>query len=328
MLDLIFESKGCDAASIMPPGITSHVCICSDMSAGDAGLLPFHGKALTAMHDRGADTAMLHSEIEELWKRRDEVPLHSPEAVAAVDAAIGLLDSGRVRVAEITAGEVVVHEWLKSAILLLLRQAVPAELRFGPFESCDKFPLKSGTGGNGVQVSPGAVIRRGSYQAPGSVVMPSHIGIGSYVGEGTLVDSWVGIGSCAQVGRNVHLSGGVGLGGMIEPPVAKPVVIEDDAFIGARSMIYSGARVGEGAVLGAGALLTDTIPVIDAATGEELSRGVVPPWTVAVPANRPREFDGGTFGLPCLLVIKRLKKGDRHDKARLNDALRTQPPAV
>lgn len=280
------------------------------------------------MRNRAADVAILRSEIEELWERRDEVPLHSAEVVATVDAAIDLLDTGRARVAELVDGEIVVHEWLKSAILLLYKQARPVETQFGPFECADKIPLKSGIGGSGVQVSPGAVIRRGSYQEPGVVVMPSHIGIGSYVGEGTLVDSWVGIGSCAQIGKRVHLSGGVGLGGMIEPPMAKPVVIEDDAFIGARSMIYSGARVGEGALLGAGALLTDTIPVIDAATGEELSRGVVPPWTVAVPANRPREFAGGTFGLPCLLVIKHLKKGERHDKAKLNDVVRTQPPVL
>ncbi|GAB2711145.1 DapH/DapD/GlmU-related protein [Kitasatospora kifunensis] len=109
--------------------------------------------------------------------------------------------------------------------------------------------------------------------------------------------------------------------------MAEPVVIEDDAFIGARSMIYSGARVGEGALLGAGSLLTDTIPVIDAATGQELSRGMIPPWTVAVPAHRSRDFTGGTFGLPCMLVIKHLKKGERHDKAKLNDAVRAQPPA-
>ncbi|MFI9162953.1 hypothetical protein [Kitasatospora aureofaciens] len=158
----------------------------------------------------------LQSELEDLWKRRDEVPLQSAEAVAAVDAAIGLLDTGRVRVAELLDGEVVVHEWLKNAILLLYKQASPQPSQFGPFRCADKIPLKSTI--DGVQVSPGAVIRRGSYQEPGAVVMPSHIGIGSYVGEGTLVDSWVGIGSCAQIGRNVHLSGGVGLGGMIEPP--------------------------------------------------------------------------------------------------------------
>ncbi|MEU1408316.1 2,3,4,5-tetrahydropyridine-2,6-dicarboxylate N-succinyltransferase [Streptomyces sp. NPDC005728] len=270
--------------------------------------------------------AALRSEIEELWERRDdEAVVYTTEALAAVDGAIGLLDRGRVRVAELMDGNVVTHEWLKCAIVLLYQQAEPGITRFGPFECADKIPLKSEIEASGVQVSPGAVIRRGSYQEPGVVVMPSHIGIGSYVGEGTLVDSWVGIGSCAQVGRNVHLSGGVGLGGMIEPPMAKPVVIEDDAFIGARSMIYSGARVGEGALLGAGALLTDTIPVIDAATGEELSRGEVPPWTVAVPASRPREYSGGTFGLPCLLVIKHLEKGERHDKAKLNEAVRAQP---
>ncbi|MCQ4082437.1 2,3,4,5-tetrahydropyridine-2,6-dicarboxylate N-succinyltransferase [Streptomyces sp. RB6PN25] len=272
--------------------------------------------------------APLQCEIEELWKRRAELTADDPAALAAVKEAINLLDTGVARVAELVDGDVVVHEWLKTAILLLYKLARPSESGFGPFECADRIPLKSGIAGSGVQVSPGAVIRWGSYQAPGVVVMPSHIGIGSYVGEGTLVDSWVGIGSCAQIGRNVHLSGGVGIGGMIEPPTARPVVIEDGAFVGARSMIYSGARVGAGAVLGAGALLTDSIPVIDAATGAELGRGEVPAWTVAVPGTRPREFAGGTFGLPCVLVIKRLEPGQRHDKAMLNDVLREKAPHI
>ncbi|TGB08263.1 2,3,4,5-tetrahydropyridine-2,6-dicarboxylate N-succinyltransferase [Streptomyces sp. MZ04] len=272
--------------------------------------------------------ANLRSEIEDLWRRQDDVPPTAREVRAVVKEVIRLLDTGRVRVAELVEGEVVVHEWLKSAILLFYKMAQPISAQVGPFEWADKTPLKSGIACSGVQVSPGAVIREGSYQAPGAVVMPSHIGIGSYVDAGTLVDSWVGIGSCAQVGTNVHLSGGVGIGGMIEPPMATPVVIEDGAFIGARSMLYSGARVGEGAVLGAGSLLTDTIPVIDAATGAELGRGQVPPWTVAVPGSRPREFDGGTYGLPCMLVIKQLNKGERHDKAKLNDVLRTHPTHV
>lgn len=275
---------------------------------------------------RNHETDALQSEIEDLWQRRDDGTAHSAEAAAAVDAAIGLLDTGRARVAEIAAGEVVVHEWLKMAIPLLYKQAQPVPSRCGPFECADKIPLKSQLDGRGLQVSPGAVIRRGSYQAPGVVVMPSHIGIGSHVGEGTLVDSWVGVGSCAQIGRNVHLFAGCGLGGMIEPHGRARG--HRGRCLHRRPVDDLQRRQGRGGrAIGAGSLLTDTIPVIDAATGQELSRGMIPPWTVAVPAHRSRDFTGGTFGLPCMLVIKHLKKGERHDKAKLNDAVRAQPPA-
>ena len=137
-----------------------------------------------------------------------------------------------------------------------------------------------------------------------------------------MIDSHALVGSCAQVGKRVHLSGGVGVGGVLEPPQAAPVIIEDDAFIGSRCMIVQGARVGQGAVLGAGLILSSTIPVIDAETGEELGRGVVPPWSVAVTATRPRVFPGGEYGLPCALVVKRLSEGQRHDKAQLEAVLR------
>ena len=137
-----------------------------------------------------------------------------------------------------------------------------------------------------------------------------------------MVDTWATVGSCAQIGANVHLSGGVGIGGVLEPPQASPVMIGDETLIGSRCMVVDGARVGTGSVLGAGVILSSSIPVIDAETGEELGRGVVPDWCVAVQASRRREFPGGEFGLPCVLVIKRLTEGERHDKARLNDVLR------
>jgi 2,3,4,5-tetrahydropyridine-2-carboxylate N-succinyltransferase len=137
-----------------------------------------------------------------------------------------------------------------------------------------------------------------------------------------MVDTWATVGSCAQIGERVHLSGGVGIGGVLEPPQAAPVMIGDDTMIGSRCIVADGARVGAGVVLGAGCVLTSTIPVIDAETGEELGRGVVPDWCVAVSATRPRTFAGGEFGLPCVLVLKRLETGDRHAKAQLNDILR------
>jgi 2,3,4,5-tetrahydropyridine-2-carboxylate N-succinyltransferase len=152
--------------------------------------------------------------------------------------------------------------------------------------------------------------------------MPSYVNIGARVGAGTMVDTWATVGSCAQIGEQVHLSGGVGIGGVLEPAQAAPVVIEDEVMIGSRCMITQGARVGRGSVLGEGTILNPSIPVIDAETGEELGRGHVPPWSVAVQASRRREFTGGEFFLPCVLVIKRLTEGERHDKAQLNDILR------
>jgi 2,3,4,5-tetrahydropyridine-2,6-dicarboxylate N-succinyltransferase len=169
---------------------------------------------------------------------------------------------------------------------------------------------------------PGASARWGSFLEPGVIMMPSYVNIGARVGADTMVDTWATVGSCAQIGANVHLSGGVGIGGVLEPPQAAPVIVEDDALIGSRSMITQGARVGRGSVIGEGTILNPSIPVIDADSGEELSRGHVPPWCVAVQASRRREFPGGEFFLPCVLVIKRLTEGQRHDKAQLNEILR------
>jgi 2,3,4,5-tetrahydropyridine-2-carboxylate N-succinyltransferase len=176
--------------------------------------------------------------------------------------------------------------------------------------------LKQDYGAHGVRAVPGAVARFGAFLDRGVILMPSFVNIGARVGANTMVDTWATVGSCAQIGENVHLSGGVGIGGVLEPPQAAPVFIGDDAVIGSRSMIV------EGAFVGAGVILAKSIPVIDAETGEELSRGVVPPWCVAVQASRRRLFPAGEFGLPCVLVIKRLEPGARHDKAQLNDLLR------
>ena len=152
--------------------------------------------------------------------------------------------------------------------------------------------------------------------------MPSYVNIGAHVGEGTMVDTWATVGSCAQVGRNVHLSGGVGVGGVLEPPQAAPVVIEDDVFIGSRAMVVEGARVRRGAKLGAGVILSSSIPVIDAATGEEVSRGDVPERAVVVNGTRMKKFPGGEFGLACALILRTLEEGEEHDKLALNAILR------
>ncbi|MBM3693733.1 MAG: 2,3,4,5-tetrahydropyridine-2,6-dicarboxylate N-succinyltransferase [Actinobacteria bacterium] len=266
----------------------------------------------------------LARQITALWESRDDLAAVMPEAEAraTVHAAIALLDSGEGRVAEVVDGEVVVHEWLKYAVLLLFRLSAMETTELGPFEYVDKIPLKHDYAGARVRVVPGASARWGSYLAPGVVMMPSYVNIGARVGADTMVDTWATVGSCAQIGERVHLSGGVGIGGVLEPPQAAPVVVGDDALIGSRCIVAEGARVGTGAVLGAGCILTASIPVIDAQTGEELSRGVVPAWCVAVSATRPRSFPGGEFGLPCVLVVKRLTEGERHEKSALNAVLR------
>jgi 2,3,4,5-tetrahydropyridine-2-carboxylate N-succinyltransferase len=267
--------------------------------------------------------ADLRARVEELFAQISELVPGDDEALAVATEAVTLLDEGKVRVAEVTrSGEVVVHTWLKQAILLYFRLRSVEVVELGPFEFADKVPLKRGLARLGVRVVPGAFARFGAYLEPGVVLMPSYVNIGARVGAGTMVDTWATVGSCAQVGRRVHLAGGVGVGGVLEPPQAVPVVVEDDAFVGSRCILTEGARVGEGAVLGAGLVLNPSIPVIDAESGEELSRGVVPPWSVVVPAQRRRRYRGGTFFLPCALVVRRLEPGERHDKTALEALLR------
>ncbi|MCY4280105.1 MAG: 2,3,4,5-tetrahydropyridine-2,6-dicarboxylate N-succinyltransferase, partial [Acidimicrobiaceae bacterium] len=247
--------------------------------------------------------AELAARIEELWAERSSLDASDPETTAAIRQAINALDSGEARVAEINDdGSVTVNQWCKQAILLLFATAEMSTTELGPFEFADKIPLKTDYAARGVRVVPGASARWGSYQAPGVIMMPSYINIGAHVGAGTMVDTWATVGSCAQIGANVHLSGGVGIGGVLEPPVARPVIVEDECLIGSRCIVAEGARVGRGAVLGAGAILTASIPVIDVESGVELSRGEVPAWSVAVAGTRRREFAGGEFGLPAVLV--------------------------
>jgi len=273
--------------------------------------------------------ADLEAAIQDLWVRRGELGSADGDALALVRQAIELLDRGEARVAEVTAsGEVLVHEWLKQAILLLFTLSAMETVELGPFEYADKIPLKHDYAAARVRVVPGASARWGSFLEPGVVLMPSYVNIGARVGANTMVDTWATVGSCAQIGADVHLSGGVGIGGVLEPPQAAPVVVEDEVLIGSRSMVTQGARVGRGSVLGEGVILNPGIPVIDADTGEEVGRGHVPPWCVAVQASRRKQFPGGEFGLPCVLVLKRLTEGERHDKARLNAILRDHGVAV
>jgi 2,3,4,5-tetrahydropyridine-2-carboxylate N-succinyltransferase len=267
--------------------------------------------------------ADVRARIEELWEHRADLAAGDDEAYASVREAIDLLDTGQARVAEVdAAGDVTVHQWLKQAILLLFKLARMETIELGPFEFADKIPLKRGYEQAGVRVVPGASARWGSFLDRGVILMPSYTNIGAHVGANTMVDTWATVGSCAQIGANVHLSGGVGIGGVLEPAQAAPVVIEDDCMIGSRCMVTQGARVGQGSVLAEGIILNNNIPVIDAETGDELARGHVPPWSVAVQSWVPKQFKGGEFGRPCVLVVKRLTPGERHDKATLTDILR------
>jgi 2,3,4,5-tetrahydropyridine-2,6-dicarboxylate N-succinyltransferase len=266
--------------------------------------------------------ADLQAQIEDLWHHRSELEPGDKASRRLVREAVDLLDTGQARVAEVVAGRVVVHEWLKLAILLLFRVSKMKTVELGPFEYADKIPLKGGFADAGVRVVPGASARYGSFLERGVVLMPSYVNIGAHVGHNSMVDTWATVGSCAQIGANVHLSGGVGIGGVLEPPQAAPVVVEDDCLIGSRCIVAEGARVGRGSVLGAGCILTGSIPVIDAQTGAEVGRGYVPPNSVAVTATRTRRFGSHSYGMPCVLVIKHLHEGERHDKSKLNDILR------
>jgi len=264
----------------------------------------------------------LPAEIDRLWEDRAALTPDRAAAREEITAAVDRIDSGEVRVAWLDpdSDAVVVDERAKRAILLAFRVLPMVQSQVGDFRYHDRVPLTAQL--DGVRAVAGSIVRWGAYVAPGAVLMPSFVNIGAYVDSGTMVDTWATVGSCAQIGKNVHLSGGVGIGGVLEPPNAVPVVVEDEAFVGSRSMVVNGARVRTGAVLGAGTILTPTTHVIDVQTGEELPRGEAPAWSVCVGGTRGRTFPGGEFGMPCVLVLKRLAEGGRHDKAVLNDVLR------
>jgi 2,3,4,5-tetrahydropyridine-2-carboxylate N-succinyltransferase len=257
--------------------------------------------------------------------------LDDPELRGAVEGALAALDAGHLRVATPPAevgGEWTTHAWLKQAILLYFRMRVSGPLTAGDLEFFDKVPPKRDLARAGVRVVPPGVARYGSFLEPGVILMPGYVNIGAWVGEGTMVDTWATVGSCAQVGRRVHLSGGVGIGGVLEPPQAAPVIIEDDAFIGSRCIVVEGVRVGAGAVLGAGVVLTASTVILDVRGTEPVEyRGRVPARAVVIPGTRPRRFPAGEYGVPCALIIgERSARTDQ--KTSLNDALREYGVAV
>jgi 2,3,4,5-tetrahydropyridine-2-carboxylate N-succinyltransferase len=241
---------------------------------------------------------------------------------SAVEEIVAALDRGERRVAEKVDGAWTVDEEAKQAILdyFRIRDVEPQEL--GPFEYTDKIPLKHGHAARGVRVVPGAVVRYGSFLGEGVIVMPGFVNIGAWVGPGTMVDTWATVGSCAQIGANVHLAGGAGIGGVLEPVTARPVIVEDDAFIGSRAIVVEGVVVGAGAVIAPHVSLTASVPVIDVTGPEPVEhRGYVPPRSVVVPGTRPKEFPAGTYQVGCALIIGQ-RSASTDSKLSLNDALR------
>ncbi|MDQ3035259.1 MAG: 2,3,4,5-tetrahydropyridine-2,6-dicarboxylate N-succinyltransferase [Myxococcota bacterium] len=248
--------------------------------------------------------------------------------IAVLDT-IAALDRGAVRVATPTEGGAwEVHAWVKQAVLLYFGLRGMERIEVGPFEFHDKIPLKRGLDVAGVRVVPPGVARFGSFLDRGVVLMPGYVNIGAYVGAGTMVDTWATVGSCAQIGRDVHLSGGVGIGGVLEPPGARPVIVEDGCFVGSRAIVVEGVHVEREAVIGANVVLTASTSIIDV-TGEQPVelRGRVPARSVVIPGTRPKKFPAGEYGVPCALIIgRRTESTDR--KVSLNSALRDFGVAV
>jgi 2,3,4,5-tetrahydropyridine-2-carboxylate N-succinyltransferase len=258
--------------------------------------------------------------IEEAWENR--VMLQSEDVRKSIRFTIDELDAGRIRVAEPSGDGWSVNQWIKKAVILYFPVQQMNVIEVGPFEFHDKIPLKKKYKDLGVRVVPHAIARHGSYIAGGVIMMPSYVNIGAYVDEGTMVDTWATVGSCAQVGRHVHLSGGVGIGGVLEPVQAAPVIVEDNCFIGSRSIVVEGAHIEQEAVLGANVVITNSTRIIDV-TGEEPVeyKGRVPARSVVIPGTYPKKYPAGEYGVSCALIIGQ-RKESTDKKTSLNDALR------
>lgn len=264
--------------------------------------------------------------IEAAWENR--ALLQDRDTRSAIEHLIQSLDRGKVRAAEPTPQGWKVNEWVKKGVILYFPIRQMETIEVGIFEFHDKIPLKKDYASQGIRVVPHAIARYGAYLEKGVIMMPSYVNIGAWVGSGTMVDTWATVGSCAQIGRNVHLSGGVGIGGVLEPVQASPVIIEDDCFIGSRSIIVEGVYVGKEAVIGANVVLTKSTHIIDV-TGDKpiVLKGEVPERSVVIPGTYPRDFTAGTYGVGCALIIG-TRKESTDKKVSLNDVLRTHNIAV
>ncbi len=258
--------------------------------------------------------------IEQAWEDRSK--LEEKLVIEAIESIIEDIDKGKLRCAEPTPNGWQVNEWVKKAVILYFPTRKMETLQAGPLEFHDKIPLKSGYKELGIRVVPHAVARYGAYISKGVILMPSYVNIGAYVDEGTMVDTWATVGSCAQIGKNVHLSGGVGIGGVLEPVQAAPVIIEDNCFLGSRSIVVEGIRLEREAVLGANVVLTASTKIIDV-TGDEPKQieGYVPARSVVIPGSYTKKFPAGEYQVPCALIIG-TRKESTNKKTSLNDALR------
>jgi 2,3,4,5-tetrahydropyridine-2-carboxylate N-succinyltransferase len=269
----------------------------------------------------------MQSIIEAAWLNREL--LKEKSTVNTINEVIDQLDKGQLRVAEPIAGDGwKVNDWVKKAVILYFPTRKMSTMEVGPFEFHDKMALKTNYASLGVRVVPHAIARYGSFLAKDVILMPSYVNIGAYVDSGTMVDTWATVGSCAQIGKHVHLSGGVGIGGVLEPVQAAPVIIEDNCFVGSRCIVVEGVRVGKEAVLGANVVLTQSTKIIDVTGPQPVeTKGYVPPRSVVIPGSYTKKFPAGEFQVPCALIIGK-RKESTDLKTSLNDALREHHVAV
>ena len=265
--------------------------------------------------------------IEQAWEDREL--LKKSVTQQAVQEVMAQLDRGELRVAQPTNdGEWQVNDWVKKAVVLYFPLQKMRTIEVGPFEFHDKIPLKKDFAAQGVRVVPHAIARYGSFLEKGVIMMPSYVNLGAWVGTGSMVDTWATVGSCAQIGRHVHLSGGVGIGGVLEPPQAAPTIIEDNAFIGSRCIVVEGVRVEREAVLGANVVLTQSTRIIDVTGDEPVTyRGRVPARSVVIPGSYTKSFPAGDYQVSCALIIGQ-RKETTDKKVSLNEALREYDVAV
>ncbi|XOD66649.1 MAG: 2,3,4,5-tetrahydropyridine-2,6-dicarboxylate N-succinyltransferase [Flavobacteriales bacterium Tduv] len=258
--------------------------------------------------------------IEQAWPDKEE--WQTEKIKTTVFKIIENLDQGDLRVATSNQGKWVVHEWIKKAVLMYFSLKEMTTIEIGPLEFHDKIPLKIAYKEKGVRVVPHAIARYGSYISAGVVLMPSYVNIGAYIGPNTMIDTWATVGSCAQIGARVHLSGGVGIGGVLEPLQAAPVIIEDDVFIGSRCIVVEGVYVEKEAVLGANVVLTSSTKIFDVTASKSVEiKGRVPARSVVIPGSYPKKFLSGVYHVPCALIIgKRKESTDK--KTSLNNVLR------
>ena len=258
--------------------------------------------------------------IENIWDNREL--LNNSESQDAIKSAIKNLDEGKIRIAEKIKEKWIINDWIKKAVILYFPISKMEKSNAGPLEFYDKIPLKDNYKNKNIRVVPHAVARFGSFISPGVILMPSFVNIGAYVDSGTMVDTWATVGSCAQIGKNVHISGGVGIGGVLEPVQASPVIIEDNCFIGSRSIIVEGVRVEKEAVLGANVVITGSTKIIDVSgSNPKEIKGYVPKRSVVIPGSYKKKFNAGEYNVPCALIIgKRKESTDK--KTSLNNALR------